>query len=318
MKKIVVLGMFVGLLSPVVARADETEVSTKMTESGSAVTSSESSSSQQGTTESTSPLISSEKLAEAKKVEAVKKEPDETKAEPTLVDLTKMVVVFKKGAPITEAEFYQVAKAAPVMKQDGVKSFTFVEGQTVSTATIGEYLDSVKLLGTTTTGEVRVYAMSYIVENNIATLTLSNISYDEKTGVISGKTIPGAYLTITDDLTKERIKMDGTADQNGYFELKGTFEPGSIWYIQAIDANDLHGNFSEVVTFVIPTKEKPTASSSSSEEKKSATPTGNSKNNSKKLPQTGTTTHSSLILMGSALLALVGFGFIKVKMAKNH
>lgn len=322
MKKIMLVGVLLGLLLPSVVKAEEETVA-KYTDDSSLMKDSETSSPIQPmeSQESTNQFIVKEETTYNQNPEdtlAKKEAVSDEKSEPTLVDLTKMFVTFKEGSPITEAEFYQVAKEAPVMKQDGVKSFTFIEGQTVSTTHIGEFMDSVKLYGTTNSGEVRIYAMSYIVINNAATLTLSNIRYDENTGILSGKTIAGAQLTITDDLTKEKNKIDAIADSSGRFEMKGTYEPGSTWYIQAFDAKDPLGNYSEIVTFIVPKKQVVT-NPSTSEEKRTVNSTNSPKAKDRKsLPQTGEIANFSMILIGGVFIGLVVFGYAKLKLVKNN
>lgn len=137
--------------------------------------------------------------------------------------------------------------------------------------------------------------ISFVIPSKLPALTLSDLSYDHETGILSGKTAPNAAVGLTLPATMGQVRV--MSDENGYFSYKEDFLPGTVLNITAF----LGEESSETIVFTIP--EKATSKTTTSSK-----PIGKTKKN---LPETGENTGFAFTILG--LLTVLSTAFIYKK-----
>lgn len=62
----------------------------------------------------------------------------------------------------------------------GIKEFQFVDNQIPSTDVIGQFPNSVKLAGVDKYGITKTILAGYVVSNDVATIKLTDVTYDDE------------------------------------------------------------------------------------------------------------------------------------------
>ncbi len=187
----------------------------------------------------------------------------------------------------------------------GIKEFQFVDNQIPSTDVIGQFPNSVKLAGVDKDGITKTILAGYVVSNDVATIKLTDVTYDDEKKAIVGTTDPKAWVTYRGEIDKGYGQGHVIANEKGYFEIGGMEEVGTKWFLKAYDDISSQVNYSDEVEFTIPRKTLASSTNSSSEYDKS-------KENKKNiLPQTGVRINNVLIAVGVILLATVGLFYFE-------
>lgn len=235
------------------------------------------------------------------------------------IDLSSEITAFhEKGDRISAFDF-QVGIEKSLNKK--LTNYRFETGEEFITDTVGIHVT--KILADLDEKTTYLITCSYSVQNNINTIPAPELSYDAKTHILNGKTLPNHKINFykVGLATGEESKQIFTvADEYGNFSISAdNFERGRL--MAAIVSSPDGVEFSESTQFKIPLADTTnstteTTNSSSTQPSESTTDSTKSKlSGSKELPSTGE--KNNYTLKTSGLLTIFGvFSIFLVKKRK--
>ncbi|MBC1486619.1 LPXTG cell wall anchor domain-containing protein [Listeria seeligeri] len=172
-----------------------------------------------------------------------------TETPQTTIDITDSaeVYTYEQNSDIELSDF-----TATLSDHTGTKlsNYRLAEGDELSTETAG--VQELTLLGDTKDGDTMAVKLNYLVKAPASTLTVTNLNFDLETKIFSGKTKPFAsvYMSSPEDENFGEGRVE--ADKDGNFYASWATTPKEITAYAFDDA----GNFSEEVTYTVPTKKE--------------------------------------------------------------
>lgn len=241
-----------------------------------------------------------------------KEEVSEKPKEPTVVEWVwatpLMGVQQNKEFPL-----YYVSNLVPFSELLDVEKIDFADGAPDTSKPGRHYMS---LLVTYLNGEQELYKdVPYSVyQVDTTTVTITDLSYNYETKVVSGKTFPNAVVAI--ELVNQddgRFSLRTQANAEGYFEVKLEFEPSkaiNAWVLYS--KIDNYTEYSHVTVFDM-VANKPVVKEEVKNppvvEVKKPEATSTPKTGAQ-LPKTGETNTTTIEVLGVVMLTMIGSGYI--------
>lgn len=168
---------------------------------------------------------------------------------PTTIDITDSAEVYsyEQNDKIALKDFTDTLTTHTGTK---LVNYRLAENSKLNTAEPGIHV--ITLLGENEEGKTTAVKLNYLVKEKTAQLTVVDMNFDLETKIFTGKTKPFASVYITSPVDENFGEGVTKADKDGNFYAQWATVPKKIFAY----AFDEAGNFSEEVTYEVPTKKE--------------------------------------------------------------